>query len=307
VSNGLDFTGRPGVPALHGYGATFTCRYLCYPFASGQPNPKVITKPERDSYLAAGISVVYNFEWYETRMHEGRPAGLADAGQAQRLLDAIGDPGAAVIYSDDTDSAPRDQPAIDAYLDAAAYVHQSVKRVGFYGGFWPLSRVRADGKATWLWGAGPAWSMDPSRFGHTMWETVDWKPHIMQFLNPFTWQISRQVYVGGVQCDPDWATAADFGQVRPPAPPPPPDWQVIMLNRLPTLQQGATGEHVRRVQGECAAHGVVPMNLTLAQWMDGVFGQNTKNAVMQVQRQHGLTPDGIVGPKTWTVLVTGAP
>ena len=36
--------------------------------------------------------------------------------------------------------------------------------------------------------------------------------------------------------------------------------------------------------------------------IDGIFGQDTKNAVVQFQRQNGLTTDGIVGPSTWLAL-----
>ena len=32
---------------------------------------------------------------------------------------------------------------------------------------------------------------------------------------------------------------------------------------------------------------------------DGIFGKLTEEAVREWQRDHGLTPDGIVGPKTW--------
>ena len=36
---------------------------------------------------------------------------------------------------------------------------------------------------------------------------------------------------------------------------------------------------------------------------DGIFGQITLEAVKDFQRDNGLFPDGIVGPKTWEVLV----
>ena len=37
--------------------------------------------------------------------------------------------------------------------------------------------------------------------------------------------------------------------------------------------------------------------------VDGIFGPNTRNAVIAAQRALGLTPDGIVGPITWNALV----
>ena len=36
---------------------------------------------------------------------------------------------------------------------------------------------------------------------------------------------------------------------------------------------------------------------------DGIFGQNTKNAVIAYQKAKGLVADGIVGPKTWSKLL----
>lgn len=34
--------------------------------------------------------------------------------------------------------------------------------------------------------------------------------------------------------------------------------------------------------------------------VDGIFGPNTRNATIDFQTKHGLDPDGIVGPLTWT-------
>jgi len=36
--------------------------------------------------------------------------------------------------------------------------------------------------------------------------------------------------------------------------------------------------------------------------VDGVFSQATLAGVLNLQRFMGLTPDGIVGPKTWAVI-----
>ena len=38
--------------------------------------------------------------------------------------------------------------------------------------------------------------------------------------------------------------------------------------------------------------------------IDGIFGNNTKNAVINFQRYYGLTPDGIVGCNTWKKIVS---
>ena len=57
-----------------------------------------------------------------------------------------------------------------------------------------------------------------------------------------------------------------------------------------TLRRGATGPLVAFVQ---ASLGIDP---------DGKFGPITEAAVRRFQREHGLVPDGIVGPRSWATL-----
>lgn len=54
---------------------------------------------------------------------------------------------------------------------------------------------------------------------------------------------------------------------------------------------GSRGEVVRQIQK--ALHLVA----------DGIYGQNTREAVVAFQRDHGLTADGIVGPATLAKLI----
>jgi peptidoglycan hydrolase-like protein with peptidoglycan-binding domain len=58
----------------------------------------------------------------------------------------------------------------------------------------------------------------------------------------------------------------------------------------PTLRRGARGELVERIQ---VAVGVAA---------SAVFDGPTEAAVRQFQRDHGLVPDGIVGPRTWATI-----
>ncbi len=62
---------------------------------------------------------------------------------------------------------------------------------------------------------------------------------------------------------------------------------------METLALGSRGPYVRRVQSLLARIGYNPGPT------DGVFGQQTRQAVIAFQRNNGLTPDGIVGPVTW--------
>jgi peptidoglycan hydrolase-like protein with peptidoglycan-binding domain len=57
-----------------------------------------------------------------------------------------------------------------------------------------------------------------------------------------------------------------------------------------TLRRGAQGKLVERLQAA----------LSLA--VDGIFGSQTEARVRAFQRDKGLVPDGIVGPRTWAIL-----
>jgi len=48
---------------------------------------------------------------------------------------------------------------------------------------------------------------------------------------------------------------------------------------------------------------VVTLQQLLHLQPDGIFGALTEEAVMDFQREHGLTADGIVGDKTWAAMI----
>jgi len=62
------------------------------------------------------------------------------------------------------------------------------------------------------------------------------------------------------------------------------------------LQRGMSGPDVMEIQAALQKMGYY--------WgpLDGVFGQKMQQAVVQFQTQFGLTADGIIGPKTYSVL-----
>lgn len=71
----------------------------------------------------------------------------------------------------------------------------------------------------------------------------------------------------------------------------------------PTIRQGATGFHVRLLQGALVAQGVAPRNTIRSDGtFDGVFGGGTDGAVRAFQRRSRLVVDGVVGPNTWRRL-----
>lgn len=63
---------------------------------------------------------------------------------------------------------------------------------------------------------------------------------------------------------------------------------------MTTLKIGSRGEEVKMLQRK--------LNLI----DDGIFGKITDEAVRDFQKKHGLTVDGIVGPKTWAQMGAAA-
>ena len=69
----------------------------------------------------------------------------------------------------------------------------------------------------------------------------------------------------------------------------------------PTIQQGDHGDVVKRAQR--ALRRTPDPDIVV----DGVFGPQTRAAVVAFQEGAGLTADGIVGPHTWAALPDGGP
>lgn len=71
-------------------------------------------------------------------------------------------------------------------------------------------------------------------------------------------------------------------------------WEALIV----PVGSGASGDRVRAAQGQLASQG-----WRLA--VDGAFGPQTLRSIRDYQTAHGLTVDGIVGPKSWNALVAG--
>lgn len=74
------------------------------------------------------------------------------------------------------------------------------------------------------------------------------------------------------------------------------DVVIVNNNLYPILQFGDTGEEVRILQKLLAKSGVC------AGKIDGIFGNTTKNAVINFQTKKALVVDGIAGPITMNAL-----
>lgn len=82
----------------------------------------------------------------------------------------------------------------------------------------------------------------------------------------------------------------DFEAGLKPAKGKPAPVETPVTPKRPTLRLGSKGDDVKVVQAAIGA------------FVDGDFGPKTQAAVMQFQRDHGLTVDGIVGPQTWALI-----
>lgn len=76
-------------------------------------------------------------------------------------------------------------------------------------------------------------------------------------------------------------------------------WNAL-LNLQPnrtTVKNGSTSSNVEYLQRQLLSK-LYPINL-----LDGIFGNETENAVKQFQQENGLVADGIVGPLTWEKIL----
>lgn len=87
----------------------------------------------------------------------------------------------------------------------------------------------------------------------------------------------------------------DYSGTAPePAPAPAPE-----PAKRPTLRKGNRNQYVKELQTDLDRLGY---NLGIC-GIDGDFGTATEKAVKEFQRDHGLSQDGICGPKTWAALI----
>ncbi|MFC5747143.1 CHAP domain-containing protein [Actinomadura rugatobispora] len=75
-------------------------------------------------------------------------------------------------------------------------------------------------------------------------------------------------------------------------------WTEEIVKKLPELSRGATGEHVQTLRALLLARSHPEIGE-----VDGPFDTEVELAVRAVQVWGRVTPDGIVGPQTWPVLL----
>jgi hypothetical protein len=272
---GIDYAwSKPSVSSVKSAGDVFVAQY------DSLDGTKNLTPSRAHDLLAAGVSIVLVYEYGAQDMLRGQAGGVVDAQHAETAAKACGIDGIPIYFAADWDATPAQQGAINAYLDGCASV-LGHDRVGMYGGYWPLSRARAAGKASYFWGT-PAWS-------GTNWVT-GFTPDIMQ---------GGFVTVGGVVCDLDAGLHSDFGQWPRPSSGPTFTWSwwttdgtqsLAAVSRQLTAKgvPGMTPSHILRAT--CMKDGG-NWPLGVGVWLDYVLGDPIQNP------HHPLT----AGSKLWVL------
>jgi peptidoglycan hydrolase-like protein with peptidoglycan-binding domain len=257
---------------------------------------KSLKATEAAAFRAAGISIGGVYEDREGTSLLGSERGKRDCdsyfSDAYKLGMPIGRPG---YFATDTDTTGA---KVYAYYKAIADT-VGVARSGAYGGLHIIKFLFDEGLISWGWQT-RAWSKVGKVF---VWDA---RAQVRQFpvASPF------YVYPAGVGCDLDWAMTEDFGQwdylVPGPTPQPVPDKRVLFVS---DASRKDPEKHPYMSDKDAGAHGEIKLVQDKLYIMprskrDGVYGVKTETAVKNMQKANPpLKADGVVGPKTWAVLL----
>lgn len=293
TSLAIDYAWQHPDPAqVYAAGYTAVLRYV-----SDDPS-KDLSPLEASGLHAANLGIGLIFETTAQRALMSSTAGMADGhAMLMRLRELgaeIGTP--ALVNVGDWAPGVADVPAISAYYDA--YRQQLAEYqpgAGGYGTGWIILKLAQEWPLD-LW-----WQNAINDQG-TPGDQVVSAASIYQRIRPTLAPVGaagsydEDAYGFGPYPAPHW-----WGTLTTAPPPPPPteSWPAM----LPQIAQGASGPAVRTAQGLLIARYFhLGTSGAAGDGIDGSFGPLTNAAVRTFQGQHGLTPDGIIGPKTWPAL-----
>lgn len=99
------------------------------------------------------------------------------------------------------------------------------------------------------------------------------------------------------------AKAARWKQLLTVAPPKPVKKPATKPAALPVLKKGSRGAPVKAVQMfVLKVFPAYARPIKTSGGADGKFGPGTASVIKEFQHRSGLTPDGVIGPRTWAAL-----
>lgn len=282
MSYGIDYSFSKPTPAqIKAAGKTFVCRYLSY-----LPNPKVITKAELQALHAAGIGVVFNWEYRSGDMLKGHDTGVQHAAEAKKQMTALGVPNNIPVYfsCDVNVTTAAQRSAVAGYvLGARSILGQ--KGAGLYGQYSIIEDLVPDfaalGWQTYAWSGGK----------------ISKKANLYQYQNGFS--------LAGHDVDLDRSLTTDFGAWFPHTPTPPPVRTRTMISlagfSLPELMQGDDDSKLPGYNMVTRAQSMLNYVTGAKLTVDGIYGKATATAVQSLpgyQSGNGST----IGKAEWATL-----
>lgn len=186
---GVDYSEGYDVSTLQKWNAKFAVRYVGFTSPS-LPQTKILTLSEARNLGAAGISIVSNWEWYNSRPSEGFDTGAWDAMMADEAHKACGGPPDRPIYFS-VDYNSNGTEVADYFKGVASVI--GFKRVGAYGGYACIQYLDQHGLINWRW------------------QTYAWSGSLFYPGNNI-YQYSNGRQLDNMQVDYDNAFTLDFGQ-----------------------------------------------------------------------------------------------
>lgn len=262
-------------------------RYLGWDFGRG---PRCISQAEYDALRNAGLAVDLVWETNADMVLRGAPGGAVDGAEAARLCRLLHHQ-FFVYVAIDFDISPAQMPTANAYLDA----FMGAWNAEFYGKY-TVIEAKQTGWQCCAWsgvGSGSGGSLQGRRLSR--------HARLYQLLG----------YVMNNRCDANevlgprgnYAIGTDAPVATKPATDTPTDDGVAW--QPGAVLEGTVNEVQADLKVIAAAEGDSRMDPGP---VDGVWGENTRNAVVWFQRQHDgsdgnrLKDDGIVGHETMTSL-----
>lgn len=203
---------KPPAARLVELGYTFLVGYISVPPSSPDKN---ITKAQYDEYEAAGLDPYLVWEMTQTRASLGAAAGAQDGRDAKRLAGERGYPiGKAILVADDTNTAPGNIDAQEAYMRAFAGECKPYP-IGIYGDVDILERC----VGLWVLGWVPnAWAWSGVSRADAEARATAVGAHVLQhkgFYIDNVWAVDPNVAIADF---PAWSTAESIPPVSTPAP-----------------------------------------------------------------------------------------